>query len=238
MKERKNLRVSFAASRSHKYNKDEYSAKPEKMNGVNYEAGQGALGQKSKDLKLQQDKSKLSLKEDNLIWIDLEFSGLDFKNDKILEIATIITNQNLNILEYGPNIAIQTEEKYFDNADEWNKKMHQKTGLKKKCLNSLVSMKEAEKKTLDFLKNWTKKNSSPMCGNSVGQDRRMLFKDMPELEKYFHYRIIDVSTIKELSERWNMDLTKFKKEGSHTALRDIEESIEELRYYKRNIFDK
>ena len=220
MKETQNLKVSSVSSLNHENNKSDSSAQL-------YE---------SKNLKLQQDKSKLSLKEKNLIWIDLEFSGLDFKDDKILEIATIITDEDLNILEYGPNIAIKTKKKYFDNADEWNKNMHEKTGLKKKCLESKISMKKAEGETLKFLEKWTKKSSSPLCGNSVGQDRRMLFEDMPELEKYFLYRIIDVSTIKELSQRWNLKLEKFKKEETHTALRDIEESIEELRYYKKNIF--
>ena len=177
-------------------------------------------------------------KKNNLIWIDLEFSGLDFKKDKILEIATIITDENLNILATGPNIAIKTSEKILKNMDSWNKKTHKKSKLWENCLDSKISLKEAEKITLEFLKKWTKKNSSPLCGNSVGQDRRMLFKDMPELEKYLHYRIIDVSTIKELSQRWNLKLEKFKKEETHTALRDIEESIEELKYYKKNIFRK
>lgn len=177
-------------------------------------------------------------KKNNLIWIDLEFSGLDFEKDTILEIATIITDSDLNILEYGPNIAINTEEKVLKNMDQWNTEHHKKSGLYQKCLENKISMKQAERKTLEFLKKFAEKKSSPICGNSVGQDRRMLAKDMPKLEDFFHYRSIDISTIKELSQRWNMDIEKFKKDKTHTALRDIEESIDELKYYKKNIFKK
>lgn len=175
-------------------------------------------------------------KKDNLIWIDLEFSGLDFKNNDILEIATIVTDKDLNILEKGPNIAIKTKKDILESMDDWNKKTHSNSGLVTKCLESSTALKEAENETLDFLKKWTQKGESPICGNSIGQDKRMLLKYMPELSEHFHYRVIDVSTIKELSQRWDLGLEKFKKEETHTALHDIEESIEELKYYKDKIF--
>ncbi len=175
-------------------------------------------------------------KKNNLIWIDLEFSGIDFKTNQILEIAVMITDYNLNILTIGPNLAIKTNPEILNNMDKWNTKHHNKTGLIEKCLKSSITMQKAESEVLSFLKKWTLAETSPLCGNSVGQDKRMLYKNMPELESYFHYRIIDVSTIKELSKKWYPNLPKFKKENTHNALNDIQESIEELKYYKKNIF--
>lgn len=172
----------------------------------------------------------------NLIWIDLEFTGLDFKTDHILEIATIVTDSNLNVLATGPNISIKTDSKILIEMDEWNTKHHGNSGLVKKCLDSNVSMSDAEKKTLDFLSNWTILGESPLCGNSVCSDRRMLYKNMPQLEKYLHYRNIDVSTVKILAHEWYPELAEFKKVETHTALSDIQESIEELKYYRKNIF--
>ncbi len=177
-------------------------------------------------------------KENNLIWIDLEFSGLDFKKDRIMEIAVLVTDEQLNILAKGPNLAIKTPKEILENMDRWNLEHHGETGLIKKCLKSKITMEDAEKKVLDFLKEWSAEGQSPLCGNSVGQDRRMLYKDMPELEKWFHYRIIDVSTIKELTQRWYPKLKRFKKVGAHSALSDIEESLEELKYYKKKVFKK
>jgi len=171
---------------------------------------------------------------DNLIWIDLEFSGLDFKTNTILEIATIVTDKNLNILAIGPNIAIKTSKKILDNMDKWNKKHHKDSGLIEKCLNSNISLEEAEQKTLNFLKKYVDEFTSPLCGNSIGQDRRMLYKNMSTLEKFFHYRVIDVSTLKELAKRWAPNLEPFKKKETHTALSDIKESIEELKYLRKN----
>ncbi len=183
-------------------------------------------------------KIKIMRKEDNLIWVDLEFSGLDFSKDRILEIAVIVTDKNLRILKIGPNIKIKTNKTILDNMDDWNLEHHKKTGLIEACLKSEIEMKEAEKIILNFLKDWTLPQTSPICGNSICQDRRMLAKDMPELEKYFHYRMIDVSTIKELYKRWYPKKKTFEKENKHSALDDIKESIEELKFYKKGIFKK
>ncbi|PID83167.1 oligoribonuclease [Candidatus Campbellbacteria bacterium] len=178
-------------------------------------------------------------KEENLIWIDAEFSGLDKNKDRIIEIAVLVTNSNLKIQAIGPNIAIKTPKKILNNMDKWNTEHHTESGLVEKCLKSKITTKQAEKKILDFLEKWTLPQTSPLCGNSIGQDRIMILKDMPKLAKYFHYRSIDVSTIKELSQRWYKNkYIAMKKKQTHTALSDIEESIDELKYYKKNVFKK
>ncbi|CAL4325744.1 Oligoribonuclease [Buchnera aphidicola (Neophyllaphis podocarpi)] len=177
------------------------------------------------------------MNEDNLIWIDLEMTGLNPKKHFIIEIATLITDINLNIIAEGPVIPIYQNKKKLKIMDKWNYINHNKSGLINKVKNSLFNELIAEKKTIFFLKKWTKKQKSPMCGNSIGNDRRFLIKYMPKLEKYFKYRSIDVSTIKELMMRWKPSVfNKLNKINNHTALNDIKESIKELKFYKKYFF--
>lgn len=181
-------------------------------------------------------------KKNNLIWLDLEMTGLDPNKNKIIEISTIITDKKLNILSIGPEIAIHQSPITLKNMDKWNIKTHTKNGLIKKVEKSLYNEKYAENKTINFLKKWTLYNTSPMCGNSIHQDRHFLSKYMPKLEKYFHYRNIDVSTLKEIILLWRPDIVKkYVKENNHSALQDVKSSIKELFYYrkyflKNNIF--
>ncbi|WMY97588.1 MAG: oligoribonuclease [Arsenophonus sp.] len=175
------------------------------------------------------------LNKKNLIWIDLEMTGLNPEKDKIIEIATIITNKYLEILEKGPTIAIYQSKKQLSLMDNWNKKIHNETGLINRVENSQYNEQKAEQKTINFLKKWVPKGFSPICGNSIAQDRRFLFKYMPKLEKYFHYRYIDVSTLKGLVRLWKPELLKkFSKKNTHQALIDVEYSIKELIFYKNN----
>ncbi|QCI19082.1 oligoribonuclease [Buchnera aphidicola] len=171
----------------------------------------------------------------NLIWIDLEMTGLNPKIHRIIEIATLITDEKLNILAKGPVFAIHQREKHILLMNEWNKKTHTKTGLIERVKKSTYNESLAESETIFFLKKWVDIKSSPMCGNSVYQDRRFLNEYMPNLENYFHYRCIDVSTIKELVYRWYPKIKKFKTK-KHTALNDIQESIMELHFYKETFF--
>ncbi len=171
-----------------------------------------------------------------LIWIDLEMTGLDCQSDHIIEIATIVTDAELNIMAQGPVFAIQTPGDILQAMDEWNTRTHTQSGLIQRCLTSQVSLAEAEAKTLAFLRNLIAPGQSPMCGNSICQDRRFLARQMPELESFFHYRNLDVSTLKELGTRWAPDIVKgFVKKSSHQALDDIQESIEELRHYRAHM---
>lgn len=173
----------------------------------------------------------------NLIWIDLEMTGLLPDQDTIIEIATVVTDSQLNFLAQGPVIAIQQPKALLDTMDEWNTKQHGSSGLVDRVLSSDVSMRAAEQATLQFLAQWVPKGKSPICGNSIGQDRRFLVRYMPELEAYFHYRSIDVSTIKELTRRWQPELLDgVQKQGSHLALDDIKDSIAELKYYRDKVF--
>ncbi|HWP01413.1 MAG TPA: oligoribonuclease [Methylococcus sp.] len=169
----------------------------------------------------------------NLIWIDLEMTGLDTQSDSILEIATIVTDKNLNVLAEGPVLAIHQPESVLARMDEWNRRQHGQSGLLERVRQSSVDEAEAERLTLGFLRRWVPPRESPMCGNSICQDRRFLARCMPELEAYFHYRNLDVSTLKILAERWAPNLKDgLQKESSHLALNDIRESIAELRYYR------
>lgn len=168
-----------------------------------------------------------------LIWIDLEMTGLDTDNDSILEIATIVTDANLEILAEGPELAIAHPLASLEAMDDWNRNQHRKSGLWQRVLEQGVRMEEAERRTLAFLGRWVQPNTSPICGNSICQDRRFLHRQMPQLEKYFHYRNLDVSTIKELARRWAPAVLEgMHKESKHTALSDVQDSIAELRHYR------
>ncbi len=175
----------------------------------------------------------MSMNDDNLIWVDLEMTGLDPKHEVIIEIATIVTDKDLNLLEEGPVIAIHQPDEILDRMDDWCTQTHGNSGLTERVRQSNISMIEAEQQTLDFLKKHIRKGKSPMCGNTVSQDRRFMFTQMPDLEAYFNYRHVDVSTLKELARRWRKDLlSKHVKKGTHLALDDIRESIEELKFYR------
>ncbi|HSG59501.1 MAG TPA: oligoribonuclease [Woeseiaceae bacterium] len=174
----------------------------------------------------------------NLIWIDLEMTGLDTDNDTIIEIATIITDRHLNELAEGPVLAIAQAVETMDAMDEWNSRQHGESGLTERVLDSQVSLQQAEQATLDFLSQWVDAGASPMCGNSICQDRRFLAREMPELERYFHYRNLDVSTLKILAANWAPAVAEgFSKESSHRALADIRDSIAELAWYRSELFD-
>ena len=171
--------------------------------------------------------------DDNLIWIDLEMTGLDTDTDSILEIATIVTDKDLNVLAEGPVFAIRHEVDRLESMDSWNRNQHSKSGLWQQVLDSTTDHAQAEQATLEFLKAWTPAGKSPMCGNSICQDRRFLANYMPKLEDFFHYRNLDVSTLKELARRWKPSAMEgFKKAQKHTALADIHESIDELIHYR------
>lgn len=171
----------------------------------------------------------------HLIWIDLEMTGLNPDIDRIIEIATIVTDKELNILAQGPVFAVHQSDETLAAMDDWNQKHHGESGLIARVKASTISEAEAEQQTIAFLKDWLPENTSPMCGNTIGQDRRFLVRYMPALEAFFHYRSIDVSTLKELAARWRPELKDgFKKQTKHQALDDIIESIEELRYYREH----
>ncbi len=171
-----------------------------------------------------------------LIWIDLEMTGLDTGRDSILEIATIVTDAQLNVLAEGPELAIAHPLATLEAMDEWNRTQHAKSGLWQRVLDSRVAMAEAEARTLAFLAQWVPANHSPMCGNSICQDRRFLHRQMPRLEQHFHYRNLDVSTVKELARRWAPQvLSGVRKESAHTALSDVRDSIAELAHYRQHM---
>jgi oligoribonuclease len=171
----------------------------------------------------------------HLIWIDLEMTGLNPDSDLIIEIATVVTDKDLNILAQGPVLAVHQSDEALAAMDDWNQKHHGGSGLIDRVKASIINDAEAERLTIEFLKQWVPENTSPICGNSIGQDRRFLYRFMPKLEAYFHYRNIDVSTLKELAARWAPEVKEgFNKESTHQALQDIIESIEELRYYREH----
>jgi oligoribonuclease len=174
---------------------------------------------------------------DYLVWIDLEMTGLKPDTDVIIEMATIVTNSRLEIITEGPVIAIHQPDSVLDAMDDWNKRTHGASGLIDRVRASTYTMATAEKRTLETLTALVEPGSSPMCGNSICQDRRFIARHMPALEKFFHYRNLDVSTIKELARRWAPELlASFVKQGSHKALDDIQESIRELAYYREHFF--
>jgi oligoribonuclease len=175
------------------------------------------------------------LKADNLVWIDLEMTGLDTQADRIIEIATIVTDASLAVLAEGPVLAIHQPESVLDRMDEWNRTTHGASGLLQRVRDSRLTAAQAEAKTLEFLAAYSEPGTSPMCGNSICQDRRFLAREMPMLEKFFHYRNLDVSTVKELARRWAPGvLAGVQKASTHLALDDIRESIRELEHYKRH----
>ncbi|MCL6271971.1 oligoribonuclease [Sansalvadorimonas sp. 2012CJ34-2] len=175
------------------------------------------------------------MQADNLVWLDLEMTGLDPRSDCILEVATIVTDANLNVLAEGPVIAVHQPDSVLDTMNEWCIETHGKTGLTERVRQSTVSEAEAEQITIDFLKQYVEPGKSPMCGNTIGQDRRFLFNYMSDLHDFFHYRNIDVSTLKELARRWKPELLNgFNKDGSHKAIEDIRESIDEMKYYREH----
>lgn len=175
---------------------------------------------------------------ENLIWIDLEMTGLCTQTDSIIEIATIVTDKYLNELAEGPVLVIKQSLATMDGMDEWNAQQHGKSGLISRVLDSSTSLVAAEQATLVFLREWVEEGASPMCGNSICQDRRFLAREMPELEKYFHYRNLDVSTLKILAAQWAPEVAKgFVKESAHLALSDIRDSIGELCWYREHLFD-
>lgn len=180
----------------------------------------------------------MAVSEDNLIWIDLEMTGLDPQQDQIIEIATVVTDSALEELAQGPVIAIHQPAAIMAGMDEWNTRQHGMSGLTERVRNSVVPVGEAERETLTFLRDWVPKGVSPMCGNSICQDRRFMARLMPELEDYFHYRNLDVSSLKELARRWAPDIyAGFSKDSSHLALADIRDSIAELRYYREHLLN-
>ena len=176
----------------------------------------------------------IEIKTQRLVWIDLEMTGLDTDQDSIIEIATVVTDSNLNILAEGPVIAIHHAESVLQNMDDWNCRHHTSSGLWQRVLESGHDMHRAETETIKFMQKWVEKGASPMCGNSICQDRRFLHRQMPDLMNWFHYRNLDVSTLKILAGQW-MDAEKavYSKQNLHTALADIHESIAELQYYRQ-----
>ncbi|MEN8180705.1 MAG: oligoribonuclease [Pseudomonadota bacterium] len=173
--------------------------------------------------------------KDNLIWTDLEMTGLEPQTDTIIEIATVVTDRELNILAEGPVIAIHQADEILDAMDEWNTNQHGKSGLTQRVRESSYDIATAERETLEFLRQYLPEGISPMCGNTICQDRRFMARLMPELEEFFYYRNLDVSTLKELALRWAPELAKgFKKESSHLAMDDIKDSIAELIYYREH----
>ena len=174
------------------------------------------------------------MKADNLVWIDLEMTGLDTQADRIIEIATIVTDASLNILAEGPVLAIHQPDAVLEGMDEWNRTTHGASGLIRRVRESTLTSAQAEARTLAFLVEHAEAGASPMCGNSVCQDRRFLAREMPALERFFHYRNLDVSTVKELARRWAPEvLSGIQKASTHLALDDIRESIKELEHYRR-----
>jgi oligoribonuclease len=173
----------------------------------------------------------------NLVWVDMEMTGLVPETDRIIEVAAIVTDSDLNVLAVSEAIAVHQTDETLALMDNWNQKTHGNSGLIARVKASTISEAQAQARLLEFMKPWVGKGKTPMAGNSICQDRRFMARYMPELEAYFHYRNLDVSTVKELCKRWQPEIAKgFKKRSAHTAIADIEESIEELRYYRMHFF--
>ncbi|WP_426322472.1 oligoribonuclease [Pseudoduganella sp. R-43] len=173
--------------------------------------------------------------EMNLVWVDMEMTGLEPETDRIIEVAMVVTDMHLKVLAEGPVLAIHQSDETLDKMDAWNKGTHGRSGLIDRVKASTVTEAQAEAEFIAFMRQWVPNGKSPMCGNTIGQDRRFMVKYMPKLEAFFHYRNIDVSTLKELGRRWKPEMVAgFKKAQKHTALADIIESIEELKYYREN----
>jgi len=177
----------------------------------------------------------MAVDPNNLIWIDMEMTGLQPDSDRVIELAMLVTDPQLNVLATGPVLVVHQPDEVLEAMDSWNKSTHGKTGLIERVRASTLSEADAEKTAIEFLATHVPAASSPMCGNSICQDRRFLARWMPRLEAYFHYRNLDVSTLKELVRRWRPDLKAFSKEGKHEALADILESIEELKFYRKSV---
>jgi oligoribonuclease len=173
-----------------------------------------------------------------MIWMDLEMTGLDPERDTIIEIATLVTDTELNVVEEGPEIIIHQDPSWFEKMDDWNKEHHTKSGLWEKVVSSKISLEQAEKDTLAFIQKHSKTRESPLCGNSVWQDRRFLAKYMAGIDAHLHYRLVDVSTVKELAVRWYPGVKYDKKKNAHRAMDDIRESLEELKFYRDKCFVK
>lgn len=183
------------------------------------------------------ERAIMTVSAQNLVWIDMEMTGLDPEENVVLEIATIVTDKDLNVLAEGPVIAIHQSEEELGKMDDWNVNTHTKSGLVARVKASEYDEAKAVAETLAFIRQWVPERTSPLCGNSIGQDRRFMVKHMGDLEAFFHYRNVDVSTIKELVRRWQPELLdQFKKSGSHQALDDIRESIAELQFYRAHVF--
>lgn len=181
----------------------------------------------------------MTVSASNLIWIDMEMTGLNPEKERIIEIATVVTDSDLNILAEGPVFAVHQSDELLDGMDNWNTSHHNSSGLVARVKESTVTEAEAEKATLEFLRQYVPEGKSPMCGNSVHQDRRFLCRYMPMLESFFHYRLVDVSTLKELAQRWAPRVySGFQKETKHLALDDVRESIDELRYYRAELLNQ
>jgi oligoribonuclease len=173
--------------------------------------------------------------EMNLVWVDMEMTGLEPDTDRIIEVAIVVTDMHLNVLAEGPVLAIHQSDATLDAMDSWNKGTHGRSGLIDRVKASTISEEQGEAELIAFMKQWVPKGKSPMCGNTIGQDRRFMVRYMPQLEAFFHYRNVDVSTLKELCRRWKPEVVSgFKKAQKHTALADILESIEELKYYREH----
>ena len=189
-----------------------------------------------RNIKIEAMHIDLNFSKGNLIWIDLEMTGLDPDNDRVIEIATIVTDENLEHLVEGPNIVIHQSAEVLSRMDEWNMSHHNSSGLTALVSASREDVRSAEQLTLEFLARYVPEKASPMCGNSICQDRQFLRRYMPDLHAFFHYRNLDVSTIKELQKRWSPTMIKYKKTGKHRALGDTKESIAELKYYRSTFF--